>query len=459
MNFIFRIVFFVVAQSIFLFNFANNLDVYITVKRFYNTAQEKQFIELAYLIPGNVVAYKSPNNQDYEAKVLVAIQLINQANEDIFKHVYIVNSPTYKENTSTLVNLTDLLNIPLTQDSLVLSLQFLDLNDSTNYYTDQIDLNQLENKTAFLSDIALISEVKEVGNNSVFVKNNKELTPKFMNYYPTEVSKIQFYVEAYQAINTPHFIKYFISDENNKVIEKYANFKKLNNESQDALLSGFDITTLPSGNYYIYAELRDANNTVIDRKRMFFQRYNKLKEDLDEIDQKRGLGVIENNFAKKYDLRNITHHLNALKPISDKFEQAAIEGAINSKDIQLMQNYFYSFWSKKDSKNPQDRWMEYAKLVQFADEEFGNTMIEGNETSRGLIYLKYGKPTERLERNTPNYGRIEIWTYEFLEGQGNVKFMFVENPLAQNEFPLVHSTLNNEIFNKEWDRIIKNNNY
>ncbi|MEZ4929592.1 MAG: GWxTD domain-containing protein [Chitinophagales bacterium] len=210
----------------------------------------------------------------------------------------------------------------------------------------------------------------------------------------------------------------------------------MSSSENDAILSGFDITTLPSGNYYIYAELRNDKNEVADRKRMFFQRYNKLKEDLDVVEN-RGLGVIENNFAKKYDLRNITHHLNALKPIADKFEEAAINGAIDSKDLALMQNYFYSFWSKRDSKNPEDRWMEYANLVKFADDEFGNTMIEGNETSRGITYLKYGKPTERLERNTRDFGRIEVWTYEFLEGQGNVKFMFVENFGSNSS--LVHS--------------------
>lgn len=459
MNLIFRTILILGLQSIFLSVFADNLDVFTTVKRYYDVKQEKQYIELAYLIPGNVVAYKTvANNKDYQAKVLVAIQLINQANEEVFKHVYVVNSPQYKENTQTLVNLSDVVNIPFIQDSLELSMQFLDLNDSTNYFTDNIEINKLIENTAFLSDISLLSDVKDATENSVFVKNEKELTPKFINYYPTEVSTIQFYAEAYHSPSTSYFVRYYITNENNKVIEKYANFKKLSSSENDAILSGFDITTLPSGNYYIYAELRNDKNEVADRKRMFFQRYNKLKEDLDVVEN-RGLGVIENNFAKKYDLRNITHHLNALKPIADKFEEAAINGAIDSKDLALMQNYFYSFWSKRDSKNPEDRWMEYANLVKFADDEFGNTMIEGNETSRGITYLKYGKPTERLERNTRDFGRIEVWTYEFLEGQGNVKFMFVENPLAQNEFPLVHSTLKNQMFDKEWDRIIKNNNY
>ncbi|MCB0537070.1 MAG: GWxTD domain-containing protein [Bacteroidetes bacterium] len=459
MNLIFRTILILGLQSIFLSVFADNLDVFTTVKRYYDVKQEKQYIELAYLIPGNVVAYKTvANNKDYQAKVLVAIQLINQTNEEVFKHVYVVNSPQYKENTQTLVNLSDVVNIPFVQDSLELSMQFLDLNDSTNYFTDNIEINKLIENTAFLSDISLLSDVKDATENSVFVKNEKELTPKFINYYPTEVSTIQFYAEAYHSPSTSYFVRYYITNENNKVIEKYANFKKLSSSENDAILSGFDITTLPSGNYYIYAELRNDKNEVADRKRMFFQRYNKLKEDLDVVEN-RGLGVIENNFAKKYDLRNITHHLNALKPIADKFEEAAINGAIDSKDLALMQNYFYSFWSKRDSKNPEDRWMEYANLVKFADDEFGNTMIEGNETSRGITYLKYGKPTERLERNTRDFGRIEVWTYEFLEGQGNVKFMFVENPLAQNEFPLVHSTLKNQMFDKEWDRIIKNNNY
>lgn len=458
MNFIFRTILILGLQSIFLSVFADNLDVFTTVKRYYDVKQEKQYIELAYLIPGNVVAYKSKNNVDYQAQVLVALELFDYQKETVFKHVYIVKSPLYKDNTSTLVNLTDVINIPFTKDSLNLSMQFLDLNDSTNYFTDNIEINKLIENTAFLSDMSLLSDVKDVTENSVFVKNQKELTPKFINYYPTEVNTLQFYAEAYHSSAASYFVRYYITNENNKVIEKYANFKKLSGSENDAILSGFDITTLPSGNYYIYAELRNDKNEVIDRKRMFFQRYNKLKEDLDVVENK-GLGVIENNFAKKYDLRNITHHLNALKPISDKFEEAAINGAIDSKDLSLMQNYFYSFWSKRDSKNPQDRWMEYATLVKFADDEFGNTMIEGNETSRGIIYLKYGKPTERLERNTRDFGRIEVWTYEFLEGQGNVKFMFVENPLAQNEFPLVHSTLKNQMFDKEWDRIIKNNNY
>ncbi|MEZ4929593.1 MAG: hypothetical protein R2777_06235 [Chitinophagales bacterium] len=162
MNLIFRTILILGLQSIFLSVFADNLDVFTTVKRYYDVKQEKQYIELAYLIPGNVVAYKTvANNKDYQAKVLVAIQLINQANEEVFKHVYVVNSPQYKENTQTLVNLSDVVNIPFIQDSLELSMQFLDLNDSTNYFTDNIEINKLIENTAFLSDISLLSDVKD----------------------------------------------------------------------------------------------------------------------------------------------------------------------------------------------------------------------------------------------------------------------------------------------------------
>ena len=285
------------------------------------------------------------------------------------------------------------------------------------------------------------------------------MLPKFINYYPSEISKLAFYVEAYQKENIGKGIfKYFISDENNVVIEKYSNFKKTNASKFDALYTEIDISRLPSGNYYLYVELRDSANQILDRKRMYFQRYNNAEEETDNLDYYE-LNVIKSNFAKKYDLRNITHHLKALRPIADDFEIAAIEGAIKSQKLEILQNYFYSFWSKRDAKNPEERWREYAELLQYVEQEFGNSMIEGHETSRGRVYLQYGKPMERIERNTSQYGEIEIWGVEQIDKQGNVEFLFVGSQLFDDEFQLVHSSLNGEIFNKEWSQILKSNNF
>jgi GWxTD domain-containing protein len=327
------------------------------------------------------------------------------------------------------------------------------------YFTDKLSLNTLSDENTILSDVALVSQKQSEIAGDVFNKGGFNLVPKFINYYPSAIEKLGFYVETYQKSEiSKGLFKYFISDENNVVIEKYSNFKKTNNSNFDALYSEIDIKSLPSGNYYLYVELRDSSNTILDRKRMYFQRLNKTEIEKDNVDYYE-LNVIKNNFAKKYDLRNISHHLRAVKPVSDDFEKAAIDGAIKSGALDILQNYFYSFWSKRDSKNPEERWMEYAEKLKFVEQEFGNSMIEGHETSRGRVYLQYGKPLERIERNTSQYGFIEIWRYEQIDKQGNAEFLFIENQLYDDEFQLVHSSLNGEIFNREWSQILQSNNF
>ncbi len=439
---------------------AKPLDFYFTVKRYLEPKSQVNYVEFAYLIPGNIPKYIEVSSDKFQAEVLLVLDLINAKQETVFNHSYVLQSPIYSDNPENLNNLSDVLNLKMSEDSLELQIQVLDINDSTAYFTDRISLNQLPKKNRLLSDIALISAKKEGEEGELFYKAGYIFIPKFINYYPTEITKLGFYVEAYQKDSVRRsFIKYFISDENNVVIEKYSNFKKLNSENFDALYTEFDISALPSGNYYVYAELRNDNNALIDRKRMYFQRFNNTEESkLDNVDYYE-LDVIKNNFAQKYDLRNITHHINALKPIAEGFEKAAIDGAINGKQLDLMHNYFFSFWIKRDSKNPEERWKEYAKKLQFVDLEFGNSLIEGHQTSRGYVYLKHGKPYERIERNTSSYGAIEIWRYEILEGQGNIEFLFIENNIFDDEFQLVHSNLNNEMFNREWSQILKSNNF
>ncbi|MEZ4978431.1 MAG: GWxTD domain-containing protein [Chitinophagales bacterium] len=455
-----RIIFIALSWCLFIQVRANSLDCYLTVKRFYETTEQLDYIELSYLIPGNIVRYTELENKEFQAKLLIQVDLLDQENETVFKHTYLLTSPIYKEGTSSLGNLSDVLNIPFKKDSISLLFQVLDLNDSTKYFTDKISLNQLEKKSAFLSDVSLIVNKNTGKEDELFFKNGQILVPKFINFYPSEISNLAFYVEAYiENSERNYLMKYFISDENNVILEKYSNFKKLGNKTTEILYAELDISTLPSGNFYIYVELKDTANSLIDRKRMYFQRVNKASaEDLDKIDYYE-LDVIHKNFAKKYDLKNIIHHLKALKPIANDIEKAGIDGVISSGKIELMHNYFFNFWSERNSKNPEDLWKEYAEILQFVEKEYGNSLMEGHETERGRVYLQYGKPKEKIARNTQEFGRIEFWTYDEISGQGEVHFLFIESPNSNDEYRLIHSNLNGEIYNKDWAQYLKSNSF
>lgn len=125
---------------------AKPLDFYFTVKRYLEPTSQVNYVEFAYLIPGNIPKYKEVSSDKFQAEVLLVLDLINVKQEAVFKRSYVVKSPIYSDNPESLNNLSDVLNLKMAEDSLELLIQVLDINDSTAYYTDRISLNQLPKK-------------------------------------------------------------------------------------------------------------------------------------------------------------------------------------------------------------------------------------------------------------------------------------------------------------------------
>lgn len=435
---------------------ANTMDVYWAIKRMYQPNQNKHYLELFYLIPGNTLEYKKNSNGKFQSSIIASVEVYN-SDELLNQEKYILNSPEYNTSDGVVINLSDLMRLEVPEDSLHVIFKLIDKNDSLFFYSSVVDITISQNPIAFLSDIILINEIREGDPSSNFYRNGKIITPKFFSYYPSEINKLTFYTEFYQPKQKENYVlKHLITDENNVLIEQYASFKKISNKNFEAVLSSFDISKLPSGNYYLYAELRDSKNTIVERKRISFQRNNKIEV---EIDNPNELGVIAKNFAKKYDLKSMKYHIEGIIPIADEFEKAAIQGLLKSDDLAQLQNYFYAFWTKRDKTNPESSWMIYAESVQFADKDFGTSTERGALSERGMIYLKYGKPVERVERPNSEIGQYEVWYYEFVEDRSTVYFVFMNTNRITEEFFLVHSNLNNEQFSRFWDLKIKEGNY
>jgi GWxTD domain-containing protein len=447
-------------SALFFSSFAllsNTLDVYWSVKRYYQPERQKHYIELYYLIPGNLVNYTTQPDKSIMASVITSVEVYNSKGL-ISKEKYILNSPNYLNDKEGFINLTDLLRIEVPEDSLQLIFKILDKNDSLIHYTSALDVVIEPKKDAFLSDIMPVNEISDGDENNSFFRNGKVITPRFLSFYPNEATRLSFYVEFYQPEKTEGYLyRYLITDDNGVLVSKYANFKKINSKNFDALLAGFDITDLASGNYYLYVELRDSENKLIERKRYFFQRSNQ-RESTQSLSYHE-LDVITNNFAKKYDLANILHHVKALKPIADEFERAAIDGIVREGNLEKLQNYFFTFWKKRDATNAEAQWMAYAEKLQYVEQRFTTTTERGFETERGRVYLKYGPPVERIERPNSSVGQYEVWYYEHLRNQSTVYFVFVNQNRITEEFFLVHTNLVGEIYSRYWAERIKNGEF
>ena len=452
--------FFVLGVLFFISSFglkAQDLDAFVTVNRFYQTEAKQQYVEISFLVPSNAISYAVNEDKKYQAKLKVNLSITNGKGFVNNKN-YVLQTPGYKNLSEARENLTDVIRLNAPEnDTISLSIRIEDIND-TSFYETKMDVFIPEIREAFLSDIMLINQVNNEEKNTVFSKNNMIIIPKFLNYYPTEITEIRFYTEFYQLEKTENYLfSYLLTNEEGVYIDGYAAHKKIVEKNYEVIIAGFDINKLPSGNYYLFVELKNSKNEIVERKRTFFQRSNKNKEVVENINTKQNeLNVINNNFAKKYDLKNIKHHILALDPIADYFEKATIEGMANSEDLIQMQNYFYSFWSQRNSKEPEAAWKEYAEKLQYVEKNYTNMSNRGYETARGRVYLKYGAPyREKLNRDG-NDGEFWLWNYENIEGQSNVYFIFLNRNKVTDDFMLVHSSLKGELYDKVWAEYLKN---
>lgn len=436
---------------------ANELDSYVTVNRFYDLETKQHYVEVSYFVPSSVVYFEKNAKQLYQGKLKTSIVISNKE-EIINSKVYILQTEEYNSLENISTNLKDVVRLYVpSNDTLNLAIKIEDVNDFTSSYSSSVALYVKEKENAFLSDVMLITSANKSEMLNPFTRNGLVVMPKFLNYYPTEIKELKFYTEFYQKNSlSKYLVRYLITNEEGVFVEGYASHKRIDSQQYTSIVSGFDISKLPSGNYYLFMELKDSANVIIERKRTFFQRSNKSENSIKNVNEQKGeLAVITNNFAKKYNLVNIKHHLSALAPIANTFEYSTIQGFEDSEDVEQMQNYFFSFWKGKNSKEPEAEWMAYAKTLQYVENTFTNLNDRGYETARGIVYLMHGKPF--LEKRYRRDGKeFWLWNYERIDNQGNVYFIFLNSSSISDDFKMVHSSLRNELYDKYWADFIKN---
>jgi GWxTD domain-containing protein len=144
--------------------------------------------------------------------------------------------------------------------------------------------------------------------------------------------------------------------------------------------------------------------------------------------------------------------LHAMGYIASKTEREFIDALRSYKKKKA---FFYRFW-KKRQKHPSDRgsqqWYNYLKGIRYANQQYTSNFQAGWKTDRGRVLLTYGPPSNMERFYDPDV--FQIWVYDQLRGQSGVYFVFSNSERASNEYLLVHSTLNGETYDPQWQRTI-----
>jgi GWxTD domain-containing protein len=411
-----------------------------------------------YLDVNGSSVYFMPVKEGFQASI--EISLVYKRNDSIvYFDKYNLLSPTSKDTQQTVFDFTDQQRVVLPNGTYTFELTIKDKNNSIAkpyFLTQEITLSYYPNLIA-ISDIELLSFYKASDVESKVNKNGYEILPLVDNFFDVSNNSFKFYGEIYNTSSIfksdPFLLSYHIeTNEQKKILDNFSKVSRPTSKPVTILLGEFDITSLPSGNYNFVVQVRNRKNELLAIKETFFQRSNPIPVLSDSVQVDYRNIDVKNTFVSRYSSKDeMFENVRCLYPIAGLNENQFIFNQAEFSDLNLMQQFFYNFWVKRNPLNPEQAWTEYKSEVDKVNKEYSAGSKKGYLTERGRVYLCYGAPNQISKMyNEPASYPYEIWQYYKIKNQTNRKFVFYSEQLATNDFDLLHSDYRGEINNPNW---------
>lgn len=440
-------------------NFAqSNLKAYLAYSSF-TTSDQQPFLETYLTVLGNTVIYKKNENGKFQGSVELSIAFIQ--NDKIINYKkYTLLSDELDSEVKPRTNFIDQQRFALPNGEYLLEFEIADKNakSTISKFTEKIRID-FPAQQVVLSDIELIESYQPTVVQNILSKSGYDLVPYVSKYYPENFNTLTFYSEIYNTSTVLHdsdkfLVNYYLEDFDTKEkLSAYSNFKKYTAAKVNGLLAEFKIDKLETGNYNLCIEVRSRENKLLANRKMFFQRSNPPAEPA--IDSSRLVSEIENTFVSKIDnIDSLAIFIDYLRSISSVSEVTYADNQLHAADLLTMQRFFYSFWQRRNTEEPEQEWLLYRMDVEEANRIFATTVRakKGYASDRGRVYLKYGKPTIRsVSDHEPSAYPFEIWQYDRTrDGQNNRRFVFYNPYSGSNDYRLIHSDARSEVFDARW---------
>jgi len=394
--------------------------------------------------------YNSKESSVLQARVLVT-QILKRNDSIVDFKKYNVLGPELVD--SVAIDFKDQQRFFVEPGVYELEIQIVDLNSPLKV---PVELNKFLAIRAFdsqttLSDLELVDYFKKTTERNEFSKSGYDLYPLISNYIPTEVFKLAFYFEVYnkqssRKVLVKEFIETFYG---NKLLPNYIKRSVKELKETTPIFHAFDIEKLPSGNYNLVVEIRDEKNQIVTSEKVFFQRVN-----TQVVEQKPDTAK---PISLTYDLPqdSLDYFLEALVPIANTLEYKVLTGGKSTLSDELKEQYFVNFWQTRYGVNAIAEWEKYRKKVAEVEELFGNSVKPGYMTDMGRVYIKYGKPNDKVEKlNEQGTYPYVIWHYYQTQNRSNVLFVFYHTSAVTQDFELIHSDMPGEITNRDWKYLL-----
>ncbi|MCK9613631.1 MAG: GWxTD domain-containing protein [Bacteroidales bacterium] len=451
--------------SLFLFSNtaeAKRLQAYMSYSTFYSPA-DGPYIETYMIVLGNSIKYKLNEHNKYQGTIEVTLIFRQDSVIKNFKKINLL-SPEVEDTSIINFNFIDQQRFLLPAGTYDVEITIADINDNAIPYkaNETIEIEFNPDKIS-ISGIELVESFKKSEAENILTKNGYDIMPYIIYYYPEKIEKLTYYAEVYNTDkilgdNEKLLLSTYIEvNENNQLYGDFIKVKRETAKNVIVVMSEFDISQLPTGNFNLVIEVRDKDNQQKAIRKLYFERDNtKVAFEIKNVEKV----VTEHTFVQMYTNKDtLASYIQCLYPISSENEQQYARNLMSQKDINLMQKYFLTFWEARDPKNPGEAWAKYYLEVQKVNNEYSTKIKKGYETDRGRVYLAYGQPNT-ISKNyfEPSAYPYEIWHYYALKNQKNKKFVFYNPDLVTNDFTLIHSDAIGEINDYKWQQKIYGRN-
>lgn len=349
------------------------------------------------------------------------------------------------------------LRAPANYDSIEITLKLKDnhVENSSETMIRQTALPPRSPKALHFSSLRFFDKLYEAAPGDARARNGFVIPPVINDNYFESADTVRFFMELYNLkalTEEPYFVAMYLTEANQDADEKNAAQKKVIRpampEDYRFITGSFSVGELPSQTYAIHVVLKTNAGKELARKteRIFVHNPSVINR----------LDATEHYYDQVYGFpeEKLDEYLEAMKYLNTDEEQLFVQSL---QTYEEKKKYFYAFWRDRetDRGDPMKEWRSYRNRIEYARQNFKSTYQPGWNTSRGRVLLTYGEPQD-IQRFPIEHDKYpyEVWTYNHLDGQGGVIFVFYDRDLVTNSYPLLHSTLTGEVYNANWREMI-----
>lgn len=305
-----------------------------------------------------------------------------------------------------------------------------------------------------LSDATLASEIRpSTDRGSPFYKNGFLVRPNPNRLYGESLNALFYYVEAYNldqigdAAGSYQWYA-FISEANR--VQPFADLEQRSLRpvrSPDVIVGSFNLSAVPSGSYFLHLVVLDeANEAVSATARKFFV-YNPDVEAAPTVFLEETFETSEYASMPEEQVEQALAHARLISNDQELRRIRALD------EIEDRRRFLMDFWKARDPdpSTPQNEYrQEFLRRIEFANDRYSTSYVDGWETDRGRILIRYGQPIA-IEPHLYDRDMLphEIWQYNNIPGEGQAVFVFADRN-SFGEFELIHSSVAGERSLPDW---------